>query len=159
VVTGRFALQSGRHLHLREGDRMARPSFETRRQLTVSALAALLVAPTLAHAVAEKEVTRRPDGTVVEKEKTTTYYPPGTDAGRQTVITGAIGGAVAIFGGVIALLGVRTLMRSTSTAPKGGTAEVSLSKQGLHMRRITQGAVLTFIGSVVMLGALYFVSK
>jgi hypothetical protein len=138
---------------------MARPSFETRRHLTLSVLVALLVAPPLAHAVAEKEVTRRPDGTVVEREKTTTYYPPGTDAGRQTITTGAIGGAVAVFGGVIALLGVRTLMRSTPTSPKSGTAEVSLSKQGLYMRRITQGAVLAFIGSAVMLGALYFVSK
>lgn len=71
-----------------------------------------------------------------------------------TESTGIVRIVVAIFGGLIGILGILV-------ASKGavGNAEVSgsVSKVGqFSMKRVSQGIVITLIGAAVLIGALYF---
>jgi len=68
--------------------------------------------------------------------------------------TGIVRIIVAVFGGVIGLLGIVVAFRGI-----GGTADVSVSvseHRKLSMKRISQGVVITIIGAAILIGALYF---
>lgn len=71
-----------------------------------------------------------------------------------TEATGIVRIVVAVFGGLIGILGILVALKGV-----GGAADVSASvgKQAkLSMRRVSQGVVLTLIGAAVLVGALYF---
>ena len=84
------------------------------------------------------------NGSVRETEYSTTL----------TEATGVVRIVVAVFGGLIGVLGIVVALKGV-----GGAAEVSASvgKQAkLSMKRVSQGVVLTLIGAAVLVGALYF---
>ncbi len=71
-----------------------------------------------------------------------------------TEATGIVRIVVAVFGGLIGVLGIVVALKGV-----GGAADVSASvgKQAkLSMKRVSQGVVLTLIGAAVLVGALYF---
>ena len=71
--------------------------------------------------------------------------------------TGIVRVVVALFGGLIGILGIVVAYRGI-----GGTADVSMSvseHRKLSMKRISQGVVITLIGAVVLIGALYFLPE
>lgn len=64
---------------------------------------------------------------------------------------------VAVFGGVIGVLGIVVAFRGV-----GGTADVSMSvseHRKLSMKRISQGVVITLIGAAILIGALYLLPE
>jgi hypothetical protein len=71
-----------------------------------------------------------------------------------TEATGIVRIIVAVFGGLIGLLGIVVAIKGV-----GGAADVSASvgkHASLSMKRVSQGVVLTLIGAAVLVGALYF---
>jgi hypothetical protein len=87
------------------------------------------------------------NGTVRETEFSTSL----------TEATGIVRIVVAVFGGLIGLLGIFVAIKGV-----GGTADVSgsISKHGkLSMKRVSQGVVITLIGAAVLIGALYYLPE
>jgi len=71
--------------------------------------------------------------------------------------TGIVRIIVALFGGLIGVLGIVVAFRGV-----GGTAEVSMSvseHKTLSMKRISQGVVITLIGGAILIGALYLLPE
>jgi len=71
--------------------------------------------------------------------------------------TGIVRIVIAVFGGIIAVLGIIVAFRGV-----GGTADVSMSVSDhgkLSMKRVSQGVVITLIGSVVLISALYLLPE
>jgi len=71
-----------------------------------------------------------------------------------TEATGVVRIVVAVFGGLIGVLGIVVALKGV-----GGAADVSASvgkHANLSMKRVSQGVVLTLIGAAVLVGALYF---
>jgi hypothetical protein len=71
--------------------------------------------------------------------------------------TGIVRIIVAVFGGVIGVLGIVVAFRGV-----GGTADVSMSvseHKNLSMKRISQGVVITLIGAAILIGALYLLPE
>ncbi|HQU32382.1 MAG: hypothetical protein HRU72_06425 [Planctomycetia bacterium] len=70
--------------------------------------------------------------------------------------TGVVRIVVAVFGGLIGLLGIIVALKGV-----GGTADVAatVGKSSLSMKRISQGVVLTLIGAGVLIGTLYFLPE
>jgi hypothetical protein len=71
-----------------------------------------------------------------------------------TEATGIVRIIVAVFGGLIGVLGIVVALKGV-----GGAADVSASvgkSAKLSMKRVSQGVVLTLIGAAVLVGALYF---
>jgi hypothetical protein len=71
-----------------------------------------------------------------------------------TEATGIVRIIVAVFGGLIGVLGIVVALKGV-----GGAADVSASvgkNAKLSMKRVSQGVVLTLIGAAVLVGALYF---
>jgi hypothetical protein len=67
--------------------------------------------------------------------------------------TGVVRVIVALFGGIIGVLGIIVAVRGV-----GSTADVTMSvaEHGtLSMKRISQGVVITLIGAVILIAALY----
>ena len=74
-----------------------------------------------------------------------------------TEATGVVRIVVAVFGGLIGILGIFVAMRGVAPA-----ADVSGSVAGvgkLSMKRVSQGVVITLIGAAVLVGALYFLPE
>ena len=68
--------------------------------------------------------------------------------------TGIVRIIVAVFGGLIGLLGIVVAFKGV-----GGAADVSATvgkHASISMKRVGQGVVLTLIGAAVLIGALYF---
>ena len=64
---------------------------------------------------------------------------------------------VAIFGGIIGVLGIVVAYRAV-----GGTADISMSvseHRKLSMKKISQGVVITLIGAAILIGALYLLPE
>lgn len=71
--------------------------------------------------------------------------------------TGIVRVIVAVFGGLIGVLGIVVAFRGV-----GGTADVSMSvseHRTLSMKRISQGVVITLIGASILIGALYLLPE
>lgn len=71
--------------------------------------------------------------------------------------TGIVRVIVAVFGGLIGVLGIVLAFRGVS-----GTAEVSMSvseHRKLSMKRVSQGVVITLIGAAILIGALYLLPE
>ncbi len=71
--------------------------------------------------------------------------------------TGIVRALVAVFGGLIGLLGIVVAFRGV-----GGTADVSMSlseHKKLSMKRVSQGVVITLIGAAILIGALYLLPE
>lgn len=71
--------------------------------------------------------------------------------------TGIVRVIVAVFGGLIGVLGIVLAFRGV-----GGTADVSMSvseHRKLSMRRVSQGVVITLIGAAILIGALYLLPE
>ena len=91
-------------------------------------------------------------GVLANGEVTETQY--STSLSEATGIVRII---VAVFGGLIGVLGIVVAFRGV-----GGTADVSMSvseHRKLSMKRISQGVVITLIGAAVLLGALYLLPE
>ena len=91
-------------------------------------------------------------GVLANGEVTETEY--STSLSEATGIVRII---VAVFGGVIGVLGIVVAFRGI-----GGTAEVSVSvseHRNLSMKRISQGVVITLIGAAILIGALYLLPE
>lgn len=91
-------------------------------------------------------------GVLANGEVTETEY--STSLSEATGIVRVI---VAVFGGVIGVLGIVVAFRSV-----GGAADVSVSvseHRKLSMKRISQGVVITLIGAAILIGALYFLPE
>jgi len=74
-----------------------------------------------------------------------------------TEATGIVRIVVAVFGGLISILGIFVAIKGVA-----GTADVSgsVSKYGkISMKRVSQGVVITLIGAAVLIGALYFLPE
>ncbi|MDR4504925.1 MAG: hypothetical protein MRK01_09080 [Candidatus Scalindua sp.] len=87
-------------------------------------------------------------GVLANGEVTETEY--STSLSEATGIVRII---VAVFGGVIGVLGIVVAFRGI-----GGTADVSVSvseHRNLSMKRVSQGVVITLIGAGILIGALY----
>jgi hypothetical protein len=72
-------------------------------------------------------------------------------------VTGIVRVIVAVFGGLIGILGIILAFRGI-----GGTADVSMSVSGqgnLSIKRISQGVVITLIGAAILIGAVYFLPE
>ncbi len=71
--------------------------------------------------------------------------------------TGIVRVIVAVFGGIIGILGIVVAFRGV-----GGTADVSMSvseHRKLSMKRISQGVVITLIGAAILIGTLYLLPE
>jgi hypothetical protein len=71
--------------------------------------------------------------------------------------TGIVRIIVAVFGGLIGVLGIVLAFRGV-----GGTADVSMSvseHRKLSMKRVSQGVVITLIGAAILIGALYLLPE
>lgn len=97
----------------------------------------------------------RPDGTVIQSE-TVKYYPPEATTVLQSVIIGT----VVVFGGFIALFGIRLILRALELGHHDGAADIDInaSTKSVKVKKITQGSIVTLIGAGIMLGALYFLT-
>ncbi len=92
------------------------------------------------------------NGVLANGEVTETQY--STSLSEATGIVRII---VAVFGGIIGVLGIVVAFRGV-----GGTADVSLSiseHQKLSLKRVSQGVVITLIGSGILIGALYLLPE
>lgn len=68
--------------------------------------------------------------------------------------TGIVRIIVAVFGGLIGLLGIVVALKGAA-----GKADLSVSvseHRSFSMKRVSQGVVITLIGAAVLVGALYF---
>jgi hypothetical protein len=71
--------------------------------------------------------------------------------------TGIVRIIVAIFGGIIGVLGIAVAFRGV-----GSTADVSISvseHRKLSLKRVSQGVVITLIGAAILIGALYLLPE
>ena len=71
--------------------------------------------------------------------------------------TGIVRIIVAVFGGLIGLLGILVTVKGVT-----GKADVSVSvseHKKLSMKRVSQGVVITLIGAAVLLGAVYLLPE
>ncbi|TVM00771.1 MAG: hypothetical protein CV087_12225 [Candidatus Brocadia sp. WS118] len=71
--------------------------------------------------------------------------------------TGMVRIIVAVFGGIIGMLGIVVALRGV-----GGTAEVSMSvseHKKLSLKRVSQGVVITLTGAAILIGALYLLPE
>jgi len=71
--------------------------------------------------------------------------------------TGIVRIIVAVFGGLIGLLGILVALKGVA-----GKADISVSlseHRSLSMKRVSQGVVITLIGAAVLVGALYFLPE
>ena len=85
-------------------------------------------------------------------EVTNIEYPTGI-----TEAAGIVRVIVAVFGGVIGVLGIVVAIRGV-----GGTADVSMSvseHKNLSMKRVSQGVVITLIGAAILISALYLLPE
>ncbi len=91
-------------------------------------------------------------GVLANGEVTETEY--STSLSEATGIVRVI---VAVFGGIIGVLGIVVAFRGV-----GGAADVSIAvseHRKLSMKRISQGVVITLIGAAILIGALYFLPE
>jgi len=91
-------------------------------------------------------------GVLANGEVTETEY--STSLSEATGIVRII---VAVFGGLISVLGIVVAFRGV-----GGTADVSMSvseHRKLSMKRISQGVVITLIGATILISALYLLPE
>jgi len=92
------------------------------------------------------------NGVLANGEVTETQY--STSLSEATGIVRII---VAVFGGIIGVLGIVVALRGV-----GGTAEVSMSvseHRKLSLKRVSQGVVITLIGAAILIGALYLLPE
>ena len=92
------------------------------------------------------------NGVLANGEVTETQY--STSLSEATGIVRII---VAVFGGIIGLLGIVVAFRGV-----GGTADVSMSvseHRKLSLKRVSQGVVITLIGAAILIGALYLLPE
>ncbi|HEC31387.1 MAG TPA: hypothetical protein ENI41_02735 [Deltaproteobacteria bacterium] len=71
--------------------------------------------------------------------------------------TGIVRIVVAVFGGLIGILGIFVAYKGI-----GESADVSVSiadHKNLSMKRVSQGVVITLIGAVILIGALYLLPE
>ena len=71
--------------------------------------------------------------------------------------TGIVRVIVAIFGGIIGVLGIFVAFKGV-----GGTADVSMSvseHKKFSMKKVSQGVVITLIGAAILIGALYLLPE
>ena len=71
--------------------------------------------------------------------------------------TGIVRIIVAVFGGLIGLLGIVVALKGVA-----GKADLSVSlseHRSLSMKRVSQGVIITLIGAAVLVGALYFLPE
>ena len=125
------------------------------RHLRSFALSLGVWIPSISFATAAREVEVRPDGTTVTRE-TTTYYSPQTEIISHSIVIGI----VVVFGGLIALFGVKLILKTLELGHHDGTADIAidLSAKNIKLKKLAQGAVVTTIGAAIMLGALYFLT-
>jgi hypothetical protein len=91
-------------------------------------------------------------GALANGEVTETEY--STSLSETTGIVRII---VAVFGGIIAVLGIIVAFKGV-----GGTADVSVSvseHRKFSMKRVSQGVVITLIGAAILIGALYLLPE
>ena len=126
------------------------------KQLFQSIGIALYWLPNICFAIIEKETEVLPNGTTHIHEKITKYYPPQSEILYQNIIIGI----VVVFGGVISLFGIKLILKALELGHTDGNAEIMIdaSTKTLKMKKLAQGAVVTTIGAVIMLGALYFLT-
>ena len=92
------------------------------------------------------------NGVLANGEVTETQY--STSLSEATGIVRII---VAVFGGIIGVLGIVVTFRGV-----GGTADVSMSvsdHRKLSLKRVSQGVVVTLIGAAILIGALYLLPE
>lgn len=92
------------------------------------------------------------NGVLANGELTETQY--STSLSEATGIVRII---VAVFGGIIGVLGIVVAFRGV-----GGTADVSMSvseHRKLSLKRVSQGVVITLIGAAILIGALYLLPE
>jgi hypothetical protein len=92
------------------------------------------------------------NGELANGEVTETQY--STSLSEATGIVRII---VAVFGGIIGVLGVVVAFRGV-----GGTADVSMSvseHRKLSLKRVSQGVVITLVGAAILIGALYLLPE
>lgn len=92
------------------------------------------------------------NGVLANGEVTETQY--STSLSEATGIVRII---VAVFGGIIGVLGIVVAFRGV-----GGTADVSMSvseHRKLSLKRVSQGVVITLIGAAILIGALYLLPE
>lgn len=92
------------------------------------------------------------NGVFANGEVTETQY--STSLSEATGIVRII---VAVFGGIIGVLGIVVAFRGV-----GGTADVSMSvseHRKLSLKRVSQGVVITLIGAAILIGALYLLPE
>lgn len=132
-----------------------RGMFKT-KQLLKSIGLALYWLPNICFAIIEKETETFPDGTTKVHE-ITKFYPPPSEILYHSIIIGI----VVVFGGMLSLFGIKLILRALELGQSDGTAEITVdaSTKTLKMKKLTQGAVITAIGAVIMLGALYFLTR
>ncbi len=124
------------------------------KRLSHGAMLALYGLPEICMAIVEKETETRPDGATLTRE-VTKFYPP------ERTSDSIIIGIVVVFGGIIALFGIKLLLRSMELGRDAGVADISIdaSKKTFRLRKLAQGAVVTLIGAAIMLGALFFMTR
>lgn len=92
------------------------------------------------------------NGVLANGEVTETQY--STSLSEATGIVRII---VAVFGGIIGVLGIVVAFRGV-----GGKADVSVSvseHKKLSLKRVSQGVVITLIGAAILIGALYLLPE
>lgn len=92
------------------------------------------------------------NGVLANGEVTETHY--STSLSEATGIVRII---VAVFGGIIGVLGIVVALRGV-----GGSTDVSMSiseHQKLSLKRVSQGVVITLIGAAILIGALYLLPE
>lgn len=92
------------------------------------------------------------NGVLANGEVTETQYSTSLSEA-----TGMVRIIVAVFGGIIGVLGIVVALRGV-----GGTAEVSMSvseHRKLSLKRVSQGVVITLIGAAILIGALYLLPE
>jgi hypothetical protein len=123
------------------------------KQLVKSIGLALYWLPNICFAIIEKKTVTLPDGTITQNEKIITYYPPLSEI--------IIIGLAVVFGGIVSLFGIRLILKALELGYSDENAEITIdaSAKTLKMKKLTQGAVITAIGAIIMLGALYFLTR
>ncbi|BBO17240.1 conserved hypothetical protein [Candidatus Brocadia pituitae] len=92
------------------------------------------------------------NGVLANGEVTETQYSTSLSEA-----TGMVRIIVAVFGGIIGVLGIVVALRGV-----GGTADVSMSvseHRKLSLKRVSQGVVITLIGAAILIGALYLLPE
>jgi ribosome-associated protein YbcJ (S4-like RNA binding protein) len=103
-----------------------------------------------------QETEVKPDGTTITRKSIEYYHPD-----QNIVSHGIVIGIVAVVGGIISILGVWLIIKALNLGVHADTADITIdgANKTIKMRKLTQGTVITVIGSVIMLGSLYFLTK